>query len=83
MNAQDFMALEPGDIVELPMDQRRVVEHKAQVIGSVGPVAIRLSVTEAWYDLKYRYHTNLVYHDDAVSFSKAVAHRTLTELSDY
>jgi len=65
MNAKDFMALEPGDIIELPMNQRRVVEHRAQVIGS-GPVAIRLSVTEAWYDNRYRYHTHLVYHDDAV-----------------
>lgn len=67
MKISDLMQLRAGDKINLPMDQVRTVEHPFQNKGSQSYPVLVCSVTEAWYDAKYRQQTNTVYHDDVIS----------------
>lgn len=65
MDRKSFLMLKAGDVIELPMDQRRTIEH--------GPNKAALpwnqvaSTTEAWFDRLSGTMTFLVEFADVVS----------------
>lgn len=67
MSPKDFMALKPGDAIQLPMDQERIIETAPRNVGSQRHPHLRCSVSEAWYDANYREHFFTVDSDDVIA----------------